>query len=106
VAKHSSDRGGRDDRCWAKALVRPGEGRVRAGLSERRHCNRARRRAVDDKSDRADADADAATAAAAVLVSLSARTAGEIGDAPEMLVADAEQGSATADSAAGVRLLQ
>jgi hypothetical protein len=59
---------------------------------------------VDDKSDRADADADAA--AAAVLASLSARTEGEVGDAPEVLVADAEQGSATADRAAGVRLLQ
>jgi hypothetical protein len=61
---------------------------------------------VDDKSDRADADADAATAAAAVLVSLSARTGGEVGDAPEILVADAEQGSATADRAAGVCLQQ
>ena len=57
---------------------------------------------MDDKSDRA--AADAATAAAAVLVSLSARTGGEVGDTPEILVTDAEQGSATADRAAGVRL--
>jgi hypothetical protein len=90
-------------RSGSVAVSRPAPSRLAPPAVEvalRRHCNRARGRAVDDKSDRA----DAATAAAAVLVSLSARTGGEVGDAPEILVADAEQGSATADRAAGVRL--